>query len=392
MTPASERERPLIAFVSDAVEFAGAEQYMVFIIEALRDHFDFVVVASDRAPDETKKRSANAGAETTVVRGLTRRPTIRSTARLAQTLRRLQPDVTHINMSDQGGGLTAFLAARLARGRNLATLHNAMPNRDGWKEFLSTATLRNAETVIAVSDQIGLYLESRRIGAVVVKHGLLPPKLNPEARRVLGIDSEEFVVGGVGRLHRQKGWDILCRAAALVHQSSPDIRFVVIGEGEERQALEQEPTCVAIDFMGYMADASSLLGAFDLLVMPSRYEGWDSWRSKECSRCPDRCLGIDGLVEVIGDSGTPRSCRDPAALADAIVELAGDPAQRADLVARGAERAPRLFDRDRMAEQTAAVYEPADIPGKRGTRRETSTEEDDSLRGPVGRQGSSAWK
>lgn len=370
MTPASERERPLIAFVSDAVEFAGAEQYMVFIIEALHDHFDFVVVTSDRAPDETRKRSADAGAKTTVVRGLTRRPTIRSTARLAQTLRRLEPDVTHINMSDQGDGLTAFLAARLARGRNLATLHNAMPNRDAWKEFLSTATLRNAKTVIAVSDQIGLYLESRRIRVVVVKHGLLPPKLNLEARRVLGIDSEEFVVGGVGRLHRQKGWDILCRAAALVQQSSPDIRFVVIGEGEERQALEQEPTCADIDFRGYMEEASSLLGAFDLLVIPSRYEGLGLVAIEAMlSGIPIVAARIASLGEVLGDAARLVPPENPELLAEAIVELAGDPAQRADLVARGAERAPRLFDRDRMAEQTAAVYESL-IPGKRGTRRD----------------------
>jgi glycosyltransferase involved in cell wall biosynthesis len=370
MTPASKRERPLIAFVSDAAEFAGAEQYMVWIIEALRDHFDFVVVASDQAPDETRERSAQAGAETTVVRGLTRRPTIRGTARLVRTLRRLRPDVIHINMSDQGGGLTGFLAARFAHGRNLATLHNAIPNRDGWKELLSKATLRNAENVIAVSDQLGLYLESRRIGAVVVKHGLLPPSVNPDAREVLEIGAAEFVVGGIGRLHRQKGWDILCRAAPLVHQSRPDVRFVVIGEGEERDALAQEPTCGHVEFRGYVAEASSLLGAFDLLVIPSRYEGLGLVAIETMlAGVPIVAARIPSLEEVLGDAGRLVPPEDPELLAETIVDLAGDPAQRAELVARGAERAPRLFDRDRMADQTAAVYESL-IAGKRGSRRE----------------------
>jgi glycosyltransferase involved in cell wall biosynthesis len=358
MTPAPKREHPLVAFVSDATEFAGAEQYMVMIVDALRGDFDFVLVASDRAPDETRERAAGAGAEIVVVRGLQRRPTPGSTLRLARALRRLRPDLIHINMSDQGGALTAFLAAGLAPGRNLATLHNAMPNREAWKEHLSAATMRRADVVIAVSDQLGLYLESRRVAGAVVKHGLWPPSLNPHARRLLGLGSDEFVVGGIGRLHNQKGWDTLCRAAALVHESRPDIRFVVIGEGEERSALEHEPGYGDVEFRGYMADASSLLSAFDLLVIPSRYEGLGLVAIEAMlAGIPIVAARISIFGEVIGEAGRLVSPESPERLAEAIVELAGDPAQRKNLVERAAERARGLFDPGRMADETRMVYE-----------------------------------
>lgn len=358
MTPASKRERPLIAFVSDATEFAGAEKYMIMIVDALRDRFDFVLVASDRAPDETRERAAQAGAELVVVRGLQRRPTPGSTVRLTRALRRLRPDVIHINMSDQGGALTAFLAAGLAPGRNVATLHNGIPGRSTWKERISAATMGRADVVIAVSDQLGLYLESHRIEGTVVKHGLWPPSLNPDARRLLGLGPDEFVVGGIGRLHYQKGWDTLCRAAALVHESRPEIRFVVIGEGEERGALEREPGYGDVEFRGYMPEASSLLGAFDLLVIPSRYEGLGLVAIETMlAGIPIVAARIPSLGEVIGDAGRLVSPESPERLAEAIVELAGDPAQRQDLVERAAERARRLFDPDRMADETRVVYE-----------------------------------
>lgn len=113
-----------------------------------------------------------------------------------------------------------------------------------------------------------------------------------------------------------------------------------------------------------------MLGAFDLLVIPSRYEGLGLVAIEAMlAGIPIVAARIASLGEVLGDAARLVPPENPELLAEAIVELAGDPAQRADLVARGAERAPRLFDRDRMAAQTAAVYESL-IPGKRGTRRD----------------------
>ena len=61
--------RATVVFVSEAEEFAGAEHYMVLIMEALADRFDFLVVAGKGAADETLSKSENAGARTMVIEG-----------------------------------------------------------------------------------------------------------------------------------------------------------------------------------------------------------------------------------------------------------------------------------------------------------------------------------
>jgi glycosyltransferase involved in cell wall biosynthesis len=218
--------------------------------------------------------------------------------------------------------------------------------------------LRASDQIIAVSDGVGHYLERLGLEHVVVKNGLLPPRIDSHARELLGLDPDAFVVGGIGRLHHQKGWDVLCAAAPAIRAQRPDIQIVVVGDGPLREELEHTPGCEEVRFAGYAADASSLLGAFDLLVMPSRYEGLGLVAIEGMlSGIPIVASRVDGLVEVIGATGRLVPPETPDLLADAIIDMASDRRHREDLAARASERAQRLFHRDRMAQQTAGVYE-----------------------------------
>jgi glycosyltransferase involved in cell wall biosynthesis len=347
-----------VAFVSDAHEFAGAEYYMVLIIEALADRFDFLVVVGTGAAEETVSKAEAAGARIAEVKDLRRKPFAAAPIRLARLLRRTDPALVHVNLSDQGDGAAASFATRFVRSPVVATLHNVIPGRTKQREFASHAMLRSTDDIIAVSDDVGRYLEKLDLRHVVVKNGLLPPRLDPAARERLGLDPNAFVVGGIGRLHHQKGWDVLCAAAPVVRARRPDLEIVVVGDGPLSEELRQAPGADSVRFLGYMADASSLLGAFDLLVVPSRYEGFGLVALEGMSAgVPIVASRVNGLVEVIGDSGRHVPAEAPAALADAILELAADQGLRTEFAGRALERAQRLFHRDRMAEQTAAVYE-----------------------------------
>jgi len=355
MTSAS---RPLVAFVSDAQEYAGAEHYMIVIVEALRDRYEFVVVHGEDASDETRAKAVAGGAKTVPVAGLRRRPAPTATVRMWRCLRDLQPAIVHVNASDQGGGGAGLSAARFAGTPLLTTLHNVIPRRSWLKESLSRVMLRQADEVIAVSDRLGRYLEHIRASHVVVKNGLLAPRLDPLARRRLELADGDLVVGGIGRLHRQKGWDVFCRAAAIVHGSGSAVKFVVIGDGPERQVLRRLPECKHVTFVGHIVDASSLLGAFDLLVIPSRYEGLGLVAIEGMlSGVPILATDIEGLVEVVADCGRIVPAEDPERLAEAIVELAHDGEERRALAVRAQARAARLFTAERMVAETAAVYE-----------------------------------
>ena len=97
------------------------------------------------------------------------------------------------------------------------------------------------------------------------------------AREILGLDQEEVLVGVPGRLAPQKGQDWMLKALAEMPASERRFRVIFCGDGPERERLEQEARGLGLSQLttwhGYVPGLSRLLRAFDLVVMPSRYEG-----------------------------------------------------------------------------------------------------------------------
>jgi glycosyltransferase involved in cell wall biosynthesis len=339
-------------------EFGGAEASMVLLAEHLPPRYDVIAVLSDRAADETVERLSAVGAVSVRVAGLRRRPTPRSVLRLARTLRHLEPTVVHVNATDQGDGLTGLAAARLARLPTVLNVRNAIPDRSRPRELASAWAIRRADLAVAPSDFVGSYL--RRLGArtAVVMNGVPAPHLDQDARAELGLPEDVFVVGGIGRLTRQKGWDVLCEAAEKVRRKRPDIVFVVIGDGEERSRLASLPSCTNVRFFGYRRSASSLLSAFALLAVPSRYESFGrSAVEAMLAGVPVVASAVQALPEVLDDDAVLVPPEDADALATAVLALAEDEPARQAMAAAARARAESLFGVERMARETADAYD-----------------------------------
>jgi glycosyltransferase involved in cell wall biosynthesis len=351
--------RRRVVFISDAWEFAGAERYLVVLAGGLAGSWECVALLPDRAPDESVRNLEGVGARVVRVPGLGRRPRPAVVLRLASELRREGPALVHANLTDQGDGLTALAASRLARVPLVATLHVVIPDRTRMREALSRRALGSGRALIAVSEATAAYARSHGLSPHVVRNGLPPPEPAEGARQALAAEAG-FLVGGVGRLSAQKGWDVLCRAARLVRRERADAIFVVVGDGEERAELTAEPGCGDVRFLGYRPQASSLLAGMDLLAMPSRFEGLPLVAIEAMhSGVPVVAARVGGVPEVLGECGVLVPPDDPRALADAILALALDEARRVELAGRARERARALFSPERMAAETAAVYEAA---------------------------------
>src|SRR5204862_2099610 len=243
------------------------------------------------------------GIEPHILRGFRRRSTPLGFLRLCSTLLGLRRRVGHVSCTDQGGGLAPLLASRLLRRQVVATLLLISPGRARWREAISRRVLALADAVIAVSESVATYLRARGLASAVVHIGVDPPELRDDPRGELGLERDAFVVGGIGRLHEQKGWDVLCSAAQLVRQRIPDARFVVIGRGPEGPRLSKSPDCRGIEFVGYRDDAPSYLRAFDALAMPSRYEGFGMVAVEAMlAGVPVVASRVGGLPEVVGDA------------------------------------------------------------------------------------------
>ena len=343
-----------IALLTDTHAFGGAEVYLTTLARHLGGHYRFTAIVGDRAPAELRSRLV---CPVRVIGGLRRRTAALPFARLVGTLRRLQPDLVHVNLTDQGDGLALATAARLARLPAVATLHNAIPGRRYAKERLSRFTLRCFRRVIAPASTVARYVAATGGAAIIVRHGLdFPASDRGAARAELGLASDALVVGGVGRLHDQKGWDVLGRAAELVGRRVPEAQFVVIGEGPLRRRLES--SFPALRLVGYRPDASRLVAAFDVVAVPSRYEAFGLAPAEAMvAGVPVIASAVDALPEVVGPTGVLFPPGDAEALGAALVELLEDAERRRVLAGEGRKWAAEHFSATRMATETAAVFD-----------------------------------
>ena len=146
---------------------------------------------------------------------------------------------------------------------------------------------------------------------------------------------------GLGRLHRDKGFDVAIRALAAL----PGATLALAGEGPERGALEALARAAGVAervrFLGWRHDAGALLRAADLFVCSSRVEPLGNMVIEAWSAgCPLVAADADGPAELLADGaeGVLVAKEDPAALAAGITALLSAPDRRAACVAAGRAR------------------------------------------------------
>jgi glycosyltransferase involved in cell wall biosynthesis len=102
-----------------------------------------------------------------------------------------------------------------------------------------------------------------------VPHYRLAPQQIETLRGGLGVERDEFLIGGVGRLTHKKGFDVLIEA--FRRADLPSAKLVILGEGSERRRLERMST-PDIVLAGFRENIKGYYQAFDLFVCPSRQE------------------------------------------------------------------------------------------------------------------------
>jgi glycosyltransferase involved in cell wall biosynthesis len=196
-----------------------------------------------------------------------------------------------------------------------------------------------------------------------IEVGPLPdPSMRAQVRHELGMPTDGLVVGTIGRLDPVKDQAMLIRAIDQV-ASDKQLLLIIIGDGAERQRLEQivadmkSPSRVR--FLGHRDDARRWLAGCDVYVNSSISEGIS------LTILEAMAAGLATVVTRVG--GTPEvvdeSCgrfvppRAPNVLADTLSMLADDSALRRELGQRARQRVETRFTVERMVEQYRTVYE-----------------------------------
>jgi glycosyltransferase involved in cell wall biosynthesis len=178
------------------------------------------------------------------------------------------------------------------------------------------------------------------------------------------------IVGNVAALVPHKGQHHLIEAAALVVREVPDVRFVILGDGELRESLEKQIKDHHLErhvfLAGFRPNALELTKGFDVFAMSSVSEGMcTALVDAMAASKPAVCTTAGGIPEVMVDgvTGFLVPPRDHQAMARRLVELLRDEPLRARMGAAALRRAREAFTVERMVEGTAAVY--ARMAGRR---------------------------
>jgi glycosyltransferase involved in cell wall biosynthesis len=192
-----------------------------------------------------------------------------------------------------------------------------------------------------VANTLGLvrWIETQGWPAGRVHH--LPnfsPDLAGAAPAILPSPPGAPIVLAMGRLHRNKAFDVLIRAMPRL----PGVHLVLAGEGHERDALlhlaQSEGVADRLHLLGWRTDQAALLAACTVLVCPSRQEPLGNVVLEAFSAgVPVVAAAAEGPLELIrpGQTGLLAPLEDPVALADAIGAVLGDHNLAARLGAAG---------------------------------------------------------
>lgn len=187
--------------------------------------------------------------------------------------------------------LVSFLTAT-RKSKKIRTIHNNYPYffatdiRSRLKRFTEGLLVRFSNSdLISVSDDTLRSLPwrlSKKNISISIENGIGTRQTEAHTQTETYIERPQgFLIAVVGRLERQKGFDVLIDALALLQTklaaNRTPIHLWIIGEGSCRKNLEQQAKALNLQnvkFIGYQSEPEKYLAKADLFVLPSRFEGF----------------------------------------------------------------------------------------------------------------------
>jgi glycosyltransferase involved in cell wall biosynthesis len=285
-------------------------------------------------------------------------------------LRDRQIDLVHAH--NWGPLIYSGLAARFVRRRPVVVYseHNQLNSASAGAKRRFRYYLKLADHVIAVSHDLARQLTEGYQATrpmEVIHNGIAFERPNErdraEARQLFGAAPDEFVVGTVGVLSRQKGIIHFLQCAKVVARALPRARFVVIGDGPLRVSLEEDAKNLGLGdrvrFMGYRGDVPRMLAGCDVYVQSSLWEGLPlALLEALASGKPIVATAVGGTTEVVEDglNGLIVKPGDAPALADAILRTERDDSFRARASAANLQKFRDHFRVDAMISAHANTF------------------------------------
>ena len=291
--------------------------------------------------------------------------------RLWREVRAVSKPVLHSH--DTRSDLVALIVAKLT-GAPLIVSNHAWHPADLKRKVLEgirARLMRSADLIISVSqdthrETLEKGLDAEKCIALYSGIDLAPYRNLPakaEARRYLGIDENDFVIGNIARLWPEKEQAAIVDAAKLLAPRYPEMRFVIVGDGPLAESLQnrvnEQGLAGEVLMPGFKEDFVSALVAMDCFAFPSSAEGTPMViYSAMAIGLPIVSSPVSGIGEILQDrvSALLVPPADSESLASAIEQVYRDPELARSLGTAASKAVEQNYSAQQAAARLGTVY------------------------------------
>ena len=360
-----------ILHVVNSLAVGGLESLVVEMASAVSNRYStiaFPVCALSPSDSHLSVKSAHRDVETYE---LNKESYVLKIKPLLKIVRDKKIDIIHTHNS--GPLLNCIFLSKIVNTPLVHTKHGVYIPNGKKSYFFNHMAYKMANKIVAVScDTKQSIIQGYKIpnpAISVIANGIntatfRPPSDIKRIRSNIGLDSDAYIIGTVGRLSPEKGHMLLIDILPSIIAAIPQVKLVVVGGGIAENELKQKAKELNISknivFLGERADVCSLMQCFDVYAQTSSMEGM-SLTILEAMSCglPIVASNVGGNPEVIveGETGFLLSLKDPQAIVSAIIKLYNDKDLAMRMGKAGRKRVEEKFGINRMIDEYIAIYE-----------------------------------
>lgn len=369
-----------VLHIIDSSGFWGAERVLLELAVQHRDAGIGVTVLSIGKPSDGRKEIESAMAQAGVPCLPYRAMYIPSPfdlKRLLALIRRVNPDVIHSH-GYKGNVLVGVVLRRWIDVPFITTVHGwtSIPgeiSKRRFYEMLDILALRKSTAFVIVSEsmrgdrRIKRVLNSSGVGRLhVIENGISrnePPESVQIPAQVEAFLSRGLVIGSVGRISKEKGYDILIEAFHALSRRDNRLKLLLIGDGPMRPSLDQRLAELGLQskvlITGYIHEASRLMSRLAIYVCASLTEGFPlSILEAMRAKVPIVATRVGSIPKMLqeGLGGGLVAAGDPVALEKAIQEALTDRPSTIDRVAFSSQEFLAKYSSDAMSARYKELY------------------------------------
>jgi len=360
-------------------KLGGTEEYTIRLSQRLKEKgWKSILVYSEMPPENLYRLFEESGAEL-VVLNRQRLGNLRYHWELFKLIRKDRPDIVHtihfpfynlIPLIIRLAGsknifISEWTTESLKRQALIKKCLNILRNR--LYNILIARVIAISRCVLKNRIAYSVGIDSKKMvliyGSINLERFL--PKRDPSLKKELNIPEENYVITAISHLVEIKGMDYLLYATPEILMAIPNVTFLIVGYGKEKERLmrltEELNIKDRVIFTGTRSDTERILNITDIFVMPSICEEAFGFVGVEAMACgvPVVASCIGGIPEVVENetTGILVPPRDAPAITQACIKLLKDQNLREKMGEAGRKRAEELFDLNQMVNKIIDLYE-----------------------------------